>query len=87
MPPVVFAVLNVAGTITRLVLIRLLGNIFSAPIDGFLGFVKDYRWYLIGASVLLTLASTAMDRRSGGGEIDALRHLGDDLEGDRQGIG
>ena len=79
MPPAVFAALNISGTITRLVLIRLLGNVFQAPIDAFLGFVKEYRWYLIGACVLLTLLSTWSDRRSGGGEVEALRHLGDDL--------
>ncbi len=79
MPPAVFAALNITGTITRLVLIRLLGNIFQKPIDAFLGFVKDYRWYLIGACVLLTLLSTWSDRRKGGGEVEALRHLGDDL--------
>jgi len=82
MPPAVFAILNVTGTIARLVMIRLLGNVFQAPIDAFLGFVKDYRWYLIGISVLLTVISTWNDRRSGGGEVEALRHLGEDLAGD-----
>ena len=79
MPPALFGILNVTGTIARLVLIRLLGNIFQAPIDAFLAFVKDYRWYLIGASVLLVALSTWSDHRSGGGEVEALRHLGEDL--------
>ena len=48
-----------------------------------LGFVRDYRWYLIGASVLLTLLSTLADRK-GGGELGALRHLSEDLGGDEQ---
>lgn len=82
MPPVVFAVLNIAGTISRLVLIRLLGNVFERPIDAFLGFVSDYRWYLIAGSVVLAVASSWADRRSGGGEVGALRHLGDDLADD-----
>ena len=80
MPARVFALLNIGGTITRLVLIRLLGNVFQGPIDAVLGFVRDYRWYLIGASVLLTLVSTLADRR-GGGELGALRHLSEDLTG------
>lgn len=80
MPARVFALLNIGGTITRLVLIRLLGNVFQGPIDAVLGFVRDYRWYLIGASVLLTLVSTLADRR-GGGELGALRHLSEDLAG------
>ena len=70
MPPLVFAVLNVTGTITRLIAIRLLGNVFERPIDAFLGFVKDYRWYLIGASVLLAVLSNLGDRRRGTGEVD-----------------
>jgi len=81
MPPAVFAVLNVTGTIARLMAIRLLGNVFQRPIDAFLGFVQDYRWYLIGASVFLALLSNLGDRRRGGGEVEALRHLGEDLEG------
>jgi len=82
MPPAVFAVLNVTGTLTRLVMIRLLGNVFQSPIDAFLGFVQDYRWYLIAASVVLALLSNLGDRRRGGGEVEALRHLGEDLGGD-----
>lgn len=78
MPARVFAVLNITGTIARLILIRLLGNVFEGPIDAVLGFVRDYRWYLIGGSVLLTLLSTLADRK-GGGELGALRHLSDDL--------
>lgn len=79
MPPAIFAVLNISGTITRLVMIRLLGNVFQRPLDAFLGFVKDYRWYLIAGSVVLTMLSTWSDRRHGGGEVGALRHLGDEL--------
>jgi len=80
MPPAVFAALNVTGTFARLVLIRLLGNFFDKPINAALGFVKDYRWYIVGGSMLLFLISTWSDRRSGSGsELDALRHLEDDL--------
>jgi membrane protein DedA with SNARE-associated domain len=82
MPPAIFAVLNITGTITRLVLIRLLGNAFANPIDGFLGFVREYRWYVVGASVVFALLSNLSDRRRGGSQVEALRHLGDDLAGD-----
>lgn len=82
MHPLVFAALNVSGTIARLTLIRALGNVFQGPIDAVLGFIADYRWYLIGASVLLTVLSSMADRRRGGGQIDALRHLEDELSGD-----
>lgn len=78
MPVVTFAGLNVAGTATRLVVIRLLGNVFNSPISAVLDFVGEYRWYLIAASGLLTVVSMWSDSRKGG-EIDALRHLETDL--------
>ncbi len=84
MHPLVFAVLNVSGTIARLALIRALGNVFQEPLDAVLGFVADYRWYLIAASVALTILSSLADRKRGGGEIDALRHLEDELSGEDQ---
>ncbi len=79
MRPAVFAALNVSGTFARLLMIRLLGNVFQRPLDAFLGFVKDYRWYLIAGSVALSVLSSLSDRRRGGGEMDALRHLSEEL--------
>lgn len=86
MPVLTFLTLDIAGTIARLVLIRMLGNVFDAPISAFLGFVKDYRWYLIALSGVLTVVSVWSDSRKGG-EIDALRHLEDDLVDDPGGSG
>lgn len=88
MPPVTFAVLNVSGTIARLALIRVLGNVFDKPISATLRFIGDYRWYVFGASFVLLALSLWSDRRSGSGELDALRHLEEDLgEGDGQPAG
>jgi membrane protein DedA with SNARE-associated domain len=51
MKPVVFASLNVAGTLGRLLLIIWLGQKLQDPIDAVLDFIKEYRWYLIGLSI------------------------------------
>jgi membrane protein DedA with SNARE-associated domain len=81
MRPVVFAVLNVTGTIARLALIRALGNFFDKPINAVLDFVKDYRWYVFALSGVMLAFSLWSDSRKGGSELDALRHLEDDLDG------
>lgn len=87
MPVAVFAALNIAGTVARLVLIRALGNVFDKPISSALGFIQDYRWYVFGVSGILLVFSLWSDHRSGGSELDALRHLEEDLSGEASGPG
>jgi membrane protein DedA with SNARE-associated domain len=58
MRPVVFAVLNVIGTIGRLILIIWLGKKLQEPIDAVLDFIKEYRWYLIALSVPFVVLAT-----------------------------
>jgi membrane protein DedA with SNARE-associated domain len=82
MRPLIFAILNVSGTFARLMLIRALGNFFDKPINSVLGFVKDYRWYIFALSGVMLAFSLWSDSRKGGSELDALRHLEDDLEGE-----
>lgn len=75
---ITFYALNLTGTIGRLYLIRVFGDTFSEPIDGFRGFVADYQlWFLLG-SVALVMISMRNEFR-GGGEIDDLRHIDETL--------
>ncbi len=76
----VFVVLNVTGTFARLYAIRVFGAAFDKPIDAVLGFFQDHRLPLLGASVLLVSASLLLDRRRGGGEIEVIRDLEEELE-------
>lgn len=78
MPPLLFAVLDITGTITRLILIRALGNVFDKPISATLGFIQDYRWIIFAISGISLVFTLVSDRR-GGSELDALRHLEEDL--------
>lgn len=81
----VFIVLNVAGTLTRLYAIRVLGATFEAPIDDLLGFFERYRLPLLAASILLVALSVWSDRRKGRGEIEVITELEHQLdEGDQR---
>jgi membrane protein DedA with SNARE-associated domain len=77
MPVAVFLALNVSGTFVRLYAIRVLGATFESPIDDLLGFFQDYRVPLLILSVSLVAVSLLLDRRKGGGEVEALRDLED----------
>ena len=73
-----FLVLNVSGTIVRLYVIRVVGDIFAKPIDSVLRFIQDYRLPLIIASVVLVGITIWSERRQGG-ELESLTHLDDEL--------
>src|SRR5437762_2540425 len=53
----VFLALNLSGTVFRLWIIQVLGNIFDKPIDAVLGFIQDYRVPLLILSVGLVFFS------------------------------
>jgi membrane protein DedA with SNARE-associated domain len=77
--PVFFA-LNISGTLVRLWVLRVTGDIFDKPIQRVLEFIRDYRVPLLVLSVLLVLFSIWNERRQGGStEIEALTHLDDEL--------
>lgn len=80
MPLKVFAVLNVAGSLFRLWLIRVFGRTFEAPIDSVVGWIGDNRAILLVVSVGFVLLSIALEARRGETEVTALAHLDDELE-------
>lgn len=73
-----FFALNLVGTLGRLYLIRVLGDAFSSPIDQFQDLVAEYRWWFIAASALL-VAFSLRGEVKGGGEIDQLVHIEEEL--------
>lgn len=74
-----FFALNLVGTVGRLYLIRVLGDTFSSPIDGFQEFVGEYRWWFIAGSAIIVAISLRNEFGGRGGEIDQLIHLDDEL--------
>jgi membrane protein DedA with SNARE-associated domain len=75
-----FAILNVTGTITRLYLVRRVGETFESPIDNVLDFIREYRTPLIILSVVLVAFTILNERRHGRDEVGAITSLADDLE-------
>jgi membrane protein DedA with SNARE-associated domain len=82
MRPVVFIVANVSGTITRLVIIRMLGETFSGPLDWLVEFIARYRTPLLVLSFALVAFTILNERKRGGGELTGLAHLPDQMDGE-----
>jgi membrane protein DedA with SNARE-associated domain len=80
MPLRAFFAVNLAGTITRLWLIRLVGETFESPLDDLVGWIGDNRIPLLIVSVVLVVASIALEARRGETEVGSLARLDDELE-------
>lgn len=81
MRPALFAVLNVTGTITRLLLIWWLGDVFHDELDWFLDFLARYQWPATAVMIALVLLQVSISRRKGTGELEQLDRLGDEISG------
>jgi membrane protein DedA with SNARE-associated domain len=82
MNPVLFAVLNVAGTLFTVVLIWQLGDIFKGPIGGFTDFVSENVWWLTALSVVFTAYYVWDQRRRGKSRLQDLANLEQTVEAD-----
>jgi membrane protein DedA with SNARE-associated domain len=79
MRPALFAVLNVTGTATRLLLIWWLGDVFHEEVDWFLDFLSRYQWPATAVMVGLVLVQVSLSRRKGTGELEQLERMGDEI--------
>jgi membrane protein DedA with SNARE-associated domain len=73
-----FVILNVSGTIARLVLFRVAGDAFRDELDSVLDWVQRYRWWLIAISAVVVLLQVW---RSGGRELESPTDLAAEIEG------
>ena len=80
MPIPGFVIANITGTVARLWLLRVVGDVFSSPIDSVLDFFGRYRVPLLVLSVALVGLTFLLDRRQGTSEIGALREFEHELE-------
>ena len=67
-----FFVVNVLGTLTRLYLIRRLGEAFEAPIDDVLDFIADHRTPLLIATVCIFGLMMLNELRQSRGDLESL---------------
>ncbi len=75
MSPVLFAFLNVTGTVGRLALLQIVGDVFSGPIDWFLELVATYRIPLLVVSMVIVGVMAGGELRRGRKEIEGLQEL------------
>ncbi|CAB4965707.1 unannotated protein [freshwater metagenome] len=83
MRPLKFATLNVIGTIGRLFMLQIIGDIFAGPIDSVLGFIAHWRIPLLVLSIGLVAVFWIGELRRGSKEVEAFRELedaADDIE-------
>ena len=79
MRPAIFAVLNVTGTIVRLILIRIFAEAFEEPIDGVLDWIAEYRWWLVGLSFVVVAIQTL--RRKEKGAFEPISEIEEEILG------
>lgn len=75
----VFIVLNVIGTVGRLAVLWVFGNVFDQPIDWLRDLITENRILFFVISLLLVLLSLWADRKAGGGEVDGLLHMDEEI--------
>jgi membrane protein DedA with SNARE-associated domain len=77
MSPWLFAGLNIVGTIGRLLMLQVIGDIFAGPISSILDFVGHWRIPLLVISIGFVLIASIGELRRGRQELDALHELED----------
>ena len=80
MPPALFAVLNLGGTIAAIAIFRSFGDVFGGPIEAVTGFLDEYRWPIIAISFVLFGLNAALSRKKGTSEIESVSSLERELE-------
>ena len=70
-----FMVLAVVGTVVRLWIFAVVGDVFSGSIDEIIAFVGDHRLAVVVLSVVVLVGGLWWQHRRGGSAIDSLRDL------------
>lgn len=77
-----FIFLNLTGTVTRLFLVRRIGEAFSSPIQGIIDLIARYRVPLLILSAIAVAWTIFGEFRGSGSELSTLRSIGDHPEGE-----
>ena len=80
MPPLLFAVLNLGGTIAAIAIFRSFGDVFGGPIEAVTGFLNDYRLPIIALSFVLFGLNALLSRKKGTSEIESVSSLERELD-------
>lgn len=80
MPVVLFTVLATIGTVGRLVIIRLAGDVLERPIDWLIDLIAAHRVLVVALSVAVVVGSILWERRRGRGQLEDLASLDEALD-------
>ena len=80
MKPRVFLPLNIIGTIGRLIVIRIAGDVFEEQLESVLDFIAEYRWWLVLLSFSVVLFYAWRGRRKGALEFESVSEMERELE-------
>ena len=80
MPPVLFAALNLGGTIAAIVAFRYVGDVFGGPITSVTDFLAEYRLPIMAVSFVLVVANLALNRKRGTSELESIDEMERELE-------
>ncbi len=83
-----FIILNLSGTVTRLILIRRLGEVFESPIQRVIDFIAEYRVPVLIVSAIAVAWTLFREFRGDNSELKTLNRLtsedyDDELDGPR----
>jgi membrane protein DedA with SNARE-associated domain len=80
MPVLAFLAVNLAGTVTRLWLIRQFGDIFNEPLQDLVDWIGDNRMFLLPISIGFVILSILLEARRGETDVGSLAHLEDEID-------
>jgi membrane protein DedA with SNARE-associated domain len=79
MRPLAFFSLNITGTLIRVGLILVIGDLLADPIRSIVSFIADYQWYLTGITFTLVAVSLVRQGLRGRGAVESVDELQEEL--------
>ncbi len=79
MRPLAFFSLNITGTLVRIGLIFVIGDLLEDPIRSIVSFITDYQWYLTGITFTLVAITLVRQGMRGHGVVQSVDELQEDL--------
>lgn len=79
MRPLAFFSLNITGTLVRVGLIFVIGDLLQDPIRSIVSFITDYQWYLTGVTFALVAISLVRQGRRGRRTVETVDELQHEL--------
>lgn len=77
-----FILLNFAGTVTAVLVLRAFGDVLGGPVDALLGFFSRYVWQTTALTIALVILSVVLGRLEGKSEVLSVDELEAEIEKD-----